>query len=293
MTDELRFDGATVIITGAGRGLGAAHARLLAERGANVVLNDIGTSSDGTSTAELLAAELNELGGRAVAVTGSIADRDTAAELVDAAIRSYGGIDVVVNNAGIGRPAPIPEFDDEALQEELGVHLLGPLQLVRASWPHLRESSRAVIISTISGVGLFGSRRHLGYGTAKMGVVGATRSLAVEGRLAGIRVNALAPIAQTELSGTANGDLADVLDPALVSSVVAWLAHPSCALTGQVISAGGGRVALVRIAVGRGRLARTPEEVAAVDLADDQFIELDESLEEHQVLRAFLAEIEH
>lgn len=257
--DELRFDGATAIVTGAGRGLGAAHARLLAARGARVVVADVGGADE-------VAAQIVAAGGEAVAAPGSVADPADVERLVAAAHDAYGPIDVVVNNAGISRPESLNKLTLENLRAELDVHLVGTLLVTQAAWMDLRASSRGAVVNTTSGVGLFGLPGAVSYASAKMAVVGATRSLALEGARHGVRVNAVAPVARTAMAGDVFTDLTAVLDPELVSSVVAWLAHPGCLLSGQVISAGGGRVARVAIEVGVGELVEglTPEDVAAL-----------------------------
>jgi NAD(P)-dependent dehydrogenase (short-subunit alcohol dehydrogenase family) len=153
----------------------------------------------------------------------------------------------------------------EAINEELAVHTLGTILMTQAAWMDLRQSGRGAVVNTTSGVGLFGLAGAIGYAAAKMAVVGATKVMALEGKHYGIRVNAIAPMARTAMAGEVFGDLTPVLHPELVSSVVAWLAHPSCSLTGEVLSAGGGRVARVAIQVGDGTFADglTPEDVSS------------------------------
>jgi NAD(P)-dependent dehydrogenase (short-subunit alcohol dehydrogenase family) len=262
--EELQFDGACAVVTGAGRGLGRAHAMLLAERGARIVAVDVGRDEAGAPLAESVAAEIEGAGGTAVACVASVAEASDAERVVATARAAFGAIDVVVNNAGIARPAPLHRVSLEALHDELAVHTIGTILMTQAAWADLRDSRQAAVVNTTSGVGLFGLAGATGYAAAKMAIIGATKVAALEGARHGIRVNAIAPIAATVMAGDVFGDLTPMLDPRHVSAVVAWLAHPSCPLTGEVLSAGGGRVARVAIQVGAGSFtdAQTPEEVA-------------------------------
>ena len=288
--DELRFDGASAIVTGAGRGLGRAHAVLLAERGARVVVVDVGRDAADVPLAETVAHEIVAAGGEAVACVGTVAAPADVERIVVTARSAYGGVDIVVNNAGIARPAPLRSLSLDALREELAVHTDGTILVTQAAWPDLRRSEHGAVVNTTSGVGLFGLAGATGYAAAKMAIVGATKVAALEGARHGIRVNAIAPMARTEMAGDVFGDLTPLLDPELVSSVVAWLVHPSCLLNGQVISAGGGRVARVAIEVGAGAFAAglTPEEVARMAPAflAEPTAELTDAMAETDLIRA-------
>jgi NAD(P)-dependent dehydrogenase (short-subunit alcohol dehydrogenase family) len=289
MASPLRFEGATAIVTGAGRGLGRAHAMLLAERGARVVIADVGRDESAGALAELVAEEIAALGGEAVACVGSVADADDVERIVETARSAYGAVDVLVNNAGIARPAPVRSVTVDALEEEFAVHTIGTIAMTKAAWTDLRESATGSVVNTTSGVGLFGMAGALGYAAAKMAVIGATKVMALEGARHGIRVNAIAPMARTDMAGDVFTDLTPILDPELVSSVVVWLAHPSCALSGEVISAGGGRVARVAIQVGEGILidGLTPEDVdrCAPDFLDQPTMDITDALAEADVIR--------
>lgn len=278
----LSFDGMTAIVTGAGRGIGEAHARLLAKRGAAVVVNDL--------DANPVADEVVEAGGRAVAVVGSVTDPDVREQMVDAAVGTFGGLDVVVNNAGMGRPHPAGELRAEHLRLEFEVHVVGALMLTSVAWPHLAAGGRGSVVFTSSGVGLFGKEFAVGYGAAKAALVGAVKVLALEGVESGIRVNAVAPMAETRMAGGVFGALTDRLARDYVAAAVAWLAHPACALTGTVISAAGGRIAEVRVTVGRGGLAATPEDVAELwpALVDDEQLTPLDALDEVELVRELI-----
>lgn len=272
MTD-LRFDGRVAVVTGAGRGLGRAYARLLAERGASVVVNDLGGSIEGDGAdagpAEAVAAEITAAGGTAAADAHDVSTPDGAAAVVATALEAFGRIDVVVNNAGIIRWAGPPEADQANLDAHLAVHVAGTYGTVRAAWPHFVEQGYGRIVNTTS-AGVFGHRHNLGYATAKGGVLGLTRSLAVAGARHGIRANLVAPAAMTRMAGPDAGDPPpdDPMAPELAAPMVAFLAHEGCPVTGEVYAAGGGRFSRIFLASTPGHLHRgdappTPEDVAA------------------------------
>jgi NAD(P)-dependent dehydrogenase (short-subunit alcohol dehydrogenase family) len=289
MAQELRFDGATAIVTGAGRGLGRAHAMVLARRGARVVIADSGRDSAGAALAELTAAEVRSVGADAIACVASVADADDVERIVATAQSAYGSIDILVNNAGIARPAPLRGVSLDDLYEEFAVHTIGTIAMTKASWADLRSSSWGAVVNTTSGVGLFGLAGATGYAAAKMAVIGATKVMALEGARHGVRVNAIAPMARTAMAGEVFADLTPSLDPELVSAVVAWLAHPSCPLSGEVISAGGGRVARVAIQVGQGVFVDglTPEDVdgCAPEFLSEETVDMTDALAEADLIR--------
>jgi len=206
-----------VIVTGAGRGIGRAYARLLTERGASVVVNDI-DAIDGVT---------------------DVGDASTAAgadALVAAALDRHGRVDAVIANAGIVEWAGPGEADEANLAAHLAVHVAGAFSLVRAAWPTMVAQGGGRIVLTTS-TGMLGLPTNLSYATAKGGVLGMTRSLAVAGRKLGIKANAIAPAAATRMGG---GDEV-ALAPDLVAPLVAYLAHEECPVTGECYSAGGGR----------------------------------------------------
>lgn len=282
-TDQLRFDGEVAIVTGATRGIGAAHARMLAARGARVVLNDLAPrAGDDGASVEAVAAEIAETSAGAVAVTGSITDDATRTALVESALDNFGRVDIIVNNAGIGVRHPVGELVAKHLQLEYDVHVVGAMMLVNEAWPHLSVRGGSVV-STTSGVGLFGmAGGSVGYAAAKMALLGANRVLAIEGRPFGIRSNLVAPSADTRMAGDVFGDLTQLLRPEYISTVVTWLSHPSCSLTGEVLSAAGGRVARVATTVGEGKRMESPEQIAAnwESLLGDEQVELSDALDE-------------
>jgi NAD(P)-dependent dehydrogenase (short-subunit alcohol dehydrogenase family) len=283
MTDApLSFDGRVAIITGAGGGLGRSHALELARRGASIVVNDLGGAVDGTggstTAAEAVAAEIEALGGTAIPNADSVASPEGGEAIVQAAIDAFGRIDIVINNAGILRDASFKNTGPEQLDPVLDVHLRGAFNVTRPAWGHMREQGYGRIVSTASGAGLFGNFGQSNYGAAKMGLVGLTRVLAVEGAKSGIRANVIAPIAKSRMTEEILGDKADQLAPELVTPVVAYLAHESCDRSGNIYSVGGGRVARVFLGVTPGIVdpELTADSVAAaidqIDAEDGYFV---------------------
>jgi len=253
---ELGFDGKVAIITGAGGGLGRQHALLLASRGALVVVNDLGGAVDGSGSdkgaAERVVDEIKALGGDAVADANSVSTPEGGKAIVQTAVDAYGTVDIVINNAGILRDKAFHNMEPDLLNPVLDVHLKGAFYVTQPAWQIMREKGYGRIISTSSAAGVFGNFGQTNYGAAKMGLVGFTRVLAVEGARFNIKANAIAPLALTRMTETMMGALGDKLDPGLVSPIVTYLAHDECPVSGQVFSVGGGRVAHVFIGETKG-----------------------------------------
>ena len=256
----LDFTDRVVIVTGAGRGIGRAHARLLASRGASVVVGDLGSSIDGAGVvgddpAGAVVAEITAAGGKAVACNANVATEEGAHALVDAALSAFGGLSAVINNAGIVRTAPFAEVPDEEYQRHLDVHYFGALRVCRAAWPHLLNADAPRIVNTISAA-MLGNPGMAHYGGPKGALFGLTRNLALEGLEAGIKVNAIAPGAGTRMAEAAAETLSpEIMEymrtsllPEHVAPVAAYLVHPECTVTGEVFNVAGGivnRLALV------------------------------------------------
>jgi NAD(P)-dependent dehydrogenase (short-subunit alcohol dehydrogenase family) len=248
---DLGFDGKVAVVTGAGGGLGRQHALLLASRGALVVVNDLGGAVDGTGgsagPAQLVVDEIVAAGGEAVASTDSVATPEGGAAIVQSAIDAFGRVDIVVNNAGILRDKAFHNAEPDLWNPVFGVHLVGAFNVTQPAFAKMREQGYGRIISTSSAAGLFGNFGQTNYGAAKMGLVGLTRVLAVEGAKYGIKANVIAPLALTRMTEAIMGSLGERLDPGLVSPVVAFLAHEDCDVSGEIFSVGGGRVARIFI----------------------------------------------
>jgi NAD(P)-dependent dehydrogenase (short-subunit alcohol dehydrogenase family) len=253
---QVGFEGKVAIITGAGGGLGREHALLLASRGAQIVVNDLGGAVDGTGAsagpAQKVVEEIEALGGAAVADTNSVASPEGADAMVKTALDAFGRVDIVINNAGILRDKSFQNMTQDLWDAVIAVHLTGAFNVTRAAWPHLREQAYGRIVSTSSAAGIFGNFGQTNYGAAKMGIVGLTRVWAQEGGKYNIRSNAIAPVARTRMTEDLLGPLVEKLDPGLVSPVVAYLASEECQVSGEVYSVGGGRVSRVFIAEGPG-----------------------------------------
>jgi len=249
----MRFDGRVAIVTGAGAaaGLGRAHARLLARRGAKVVVNDLGTGPDGKGIerahAEWVVDEIRADGGEAVADTNSVADEKSAEAIVQGALDTYGRVDILVNNAGIVRLGEFDAISSDDITQSIDVHLMGNIWMCRAVWPHMSEQGYGRIVNVTS-IAMWGARLTVIYGTVKAGILGLTRGLAVEGAEHNILVNTLAPRANTTAFYYFNDNSAPALKtdrpPEAVAPAVAYMCHEECALNGAYVAAGGGHVAV-------------------------------------------------
>ena len=246
---DMRFDGRVCVITGAGGGLGRAHALELARRGGKIVVNDLGGTVDGSgassTAAQRVVDEIKALGGEAVANGDSVATLEGGESIVEAALATFGRIDVLVNNAGILRDKAFHKMDGAMVDAVVDVHLKGALYVSMPAFRLMRAQRYGRIINTSSASGLFGNFGQANYGAAKAGLAGLTRVLALEGAGHGIRVNAIAPIASTRMTEDILGELASKVSPETVSPIVAYLAHEDCSVSGQVYSVAGGRVARV------------------------------------------------
>jgi NAD(P)-dependent dehydrogenase (short-subunit alcohol dehydrogenase family) len=295
-TNDMRFDEQVAVITGAGGGLGKQHALLLASRGARVVVNDTGGSVTGTGsnidTANAVAEEICGQGGLAVADTNSVTSPEGGQAIIDTALRTWGRVDIVINNAGIVSDAPFEDMTADRLEPLLDVHLKGAFYVTRPAWKAMREQRYGRILNTCSAAGILGAERMSNYGAAKTGLIGFTRVLAAEGAGRNIKVNAIAPIAYTRMlahsidgagqqalenDASAQAILADLtaqylkkLDPALVAPVAAFLTHRDCPVSGEIYTVGAGHVA--RFFVGRTKGFYSPE--LSVEAVRDHFHEI-------------------
>ncbi len=270
----IEFQDRVAVITGAGGGLGRAHALLLAARGAAVVVNDPGVAVDGTGrssgAADAVVEEIQAAGGRAVAEHSSVATPEGGEAVVRKALDEFGGVDIVVNNAGILRDKSFGNLDWSDLHAVLDVHLRGAFYVTRPAFLRMKDQGYGRIVMTSSASGLFGNFGQTNYGAAKAGVVGLMNVLELEGAKYDIKVNAVAPMARTRMTEQLLGQFAEGLDPELVSPVVAYLCSEGCQVSGEVWSVGGGSVSRVFIGLCPGYFKHpekegllTPEEVAA------------------------------
>ena len=269
MSEAIRFQDQVVIVTGAGGGLGRAHALLFAKHGAKVVVNDLGGSTHGeganASAAARVVEEIRAAGGTAVANHDSVTDGE---KIVQHALDVFGRIDVVVNNAGILRDKTFHKMEDADWDLVYKVHVEGAYKVTRAAWPHMREQGYGRVIFTASTSGIYGNFGQSNYGMAKLGLYGLTRTLAIEGRKNNILVNAIAPTGGTRMTeGLIPPQVFEQLKPELVSPLVVYLASQACAETSGLFEVGGGWIGKTRWerSLGAGfdpRAGFRPEDVA-------------------------------
>ncbi|KAH6668286.1 hypothetical protein B0J14DRAFT_488778 [Halenospora varia] len=247
---ELRFDNQVVVVTGAGGGLGKAYALFYGSRGASVVVNDLGGSlkGDGNSSkalaADIVVNEIKAAGGRAVADYNSVVDGEKA---IATAIKCFGRIDILINNAGILRDVSFKNMKDSDWDLVLDVHVKGAYKCTRAAWPYFRKQKYGRVINTTSAAGLFGSFGQCNYSAAKLALVGLTETLAKEGAKSNINVNAVAPIAASRMTETVmTTDVLEKLKPDFIVPLVAVLTHKDRTESGVVFEAGAGHIAKVR-----------------------------------------------
>ncbi|MCB2076381.1 MAG: SDR family NAD(P)-dependent oxidoreductase [Novosphingobium sp.] len=252
---EYRFDGQTAIVTGGGGNpsLGRAHALLLASRGANVVVNDIGSDPEmrhypGSASAEAVAAEIRAAGGNAVANTDTVATVEGAQAIVQTALDAFGSVDILVNNAAISIGAPFNVMTPRDFERHINVNLMGTVWTCRAAWPHMKARGYGRIVNTTS-ASMTGFAEQTAYCTSKGAVWSLTRSLASEGAAHGIKVNAVSPGAFTRLVSSMLEQDSPLLQhsrenlpPELSSPGVAWLCHADCPVTGECIDSVGGEL---------------------------------------------------
>lgn len=240
---EIRFDDQTVLITGAGGGIGRGYATLLASRGANVVVNDIPASGDRPSPAAAVVDEIIAAGGHAVLDTHDVATPEGGAAMIDHAVDHFGSLEAVIHNAGTLRDRTISKMTLEDIEEVMAVHLLGGFHVVLPAFAAMRENRYGRILLTTSGSGLAGTFGQANYGAAKAGLVGLMHVAAIEGERHGILVNAIAPGARTQMTKNLLGDLEERLDPELVAPMAAYLVSRENTTTHEIFSAAGGRFA--------------------------------------------------
>jgi 3-hydroxyacyl-CoA dehydrogenase/3a,7a,12a-trihydroxy-5b-cholest-24-enoyl-CoA hydratase len=270
MSKELRFDGRVAIVTGAGGGLGRAHALLLAGRGAKVIVNDLGGSHTGegksSSAADKVVAEIKDKGGEAIANYDSVEDGD---KIVKTAIDAFGKIDIIINNAGILRDVTFQKMTQADWDLVYRVHVLGAFRVTHAAWNHMRDAGYGRIVNTASASGIYGNFGQSNYAMAKLGLHGFTQTLALEGKRKNIIVNTIAPTAGSRMTETVMpAALVDALRPELVSPLVAKLVHESNEDTGGLYEVGGGFFAKLRWERSAGKTFRLGRQVALEDVAD-------------------------
>ena len=253
---DRNFAGRVAVITGAGRGLGREYARLLASKGAKVVVNDPGVSIKGeggdAGPAQEVVREITALGGDAVACTESVATPEGGKAIIAAALDRYGRIDILIHNAGNVRYGSLEELTQEDFEAVVRVHLLGAFHVVRPAFPVMCGAGYGRIVLTSSIGGLYGTHNVVNYGVSKAGMIGLNNIVAIEGAGKGVKCNIIAPGAVTRLAEGLDISQYPPMGPELVAPVVGWLAHESCSITGEMLISVGGRVARALIAETQG-----------------------------------------
>ncbi|NIA24197.1 MAG: SDR family NAD(P)-dependent oxidoreductase [Gammaproteobacteria bacterium] len=253
------FDRRVAIVTGAGGGLGRAYALELARRGARVVVNDLGGAVDGVgggaAPADGVVKEIEAAGGEAVANYDSVATPEGGAAIVQTALDEYGTVDILINNAGILRDRSFAKLETSDLKAVLAVHLEGAFYVTQRAFRAMKEQGYGRLVFASSNAGILGNFGQSNYGAAKMGLVGLSNVLAIEGAKYNIKSNVIAPLARTRMTEDLLGPLAELMDPEQVAAMVVYLASEECAFTHEIFSAGGGRYARFFVGATKGWFA--------------------------------------
>lgn len=246
-----RFDDRVAVITGSGRGLGFAYAQLLAGLGAKVVINDNGSSLDGsgndTSVAQQAVDAIKAAGGEAVACTESVATPEGGKAIIDAALDTWGRIDVLIHNAGNTRFDPLAEITNEAFRALVDVHMLGAFNVVRPAFPHMTKAGYGRVVLTGSIGGIYTMPQTVHYAMSKASMIGLNNAISVEGNEFGVKSNMILPGAVTRMSEGIDVSQFPPMDPALVAPMVGYLSHEDCAVSAEIYAAVAGRMARVYV----------------------------------------------
>jgi NAD(P)-dependent dehydrogenase (short-subunit alcohol dehydrogenase family) len=273
MTERISLEGKVAVVTGAGRGLGRAYVELLAERGARVVVNDLGTDVSGfgkdATIAEQVADLIRSRGGEAIANDSDVSTPEGGRDLIATTIEHFGRTDLLVNNAGICGSQLFEHATLDDFDRYWRVHLGGPVNTVKAAWPYMVAQRYGKIILTTSVSGLFGLRGQATYAAAKCAVVGLMRILAIEGAEHGILVNTISPAAYTRMhpavgSRVSEADGKATMPVEAVAPAIVWLASDRCSETNSIYNVVAGAIQRVAIVTGPGFYDPhlTPESIA-------------------------------
>ena len=270
--NPISFDDQVAVITGAGGGLGKTYALELARRGAKVVVNDLGGNLDGTgsgaSPAETTVAEIKAAGGEAVASFDSVATPEGGQAIIDTALSNFGRVDVLVNNAGILRDKSFMKITPEEIDAVLTVHLRGAFFVSQPAFRQMKAQGHGRMLFTTSAAGLFGNFGQTNYSAAKMGLVGLSNTIALEGASAGICSNVIAPLARTRLTDELLGPMGEKLAPEHVTAMAVYLVSKDCTLTHETFAAGAGWFGRVFVGMAPGAFPATGDTATAEDIRD-------------------------
>jgi NAD(P)-dependent dehydrogenase (short-subunit alcohol dehydrogenase family) len=265
----IRFDDQVAIVTGAGRGMGRAHALDLARRGASVVVSDVGTQTVAgagrdASVAQSVVDEILASGGKAMADATDVSSPEEAEALIERTMAAYGRIDILVNNAGNQRFLHFAETAREDYDSLVDIHLGGAFNVTRACWPHMAAANYGRIIFTTSQVGFYGQVDAVAYGAAKAGIMGLMHGIKLDALASGIRVNCISPFAFTRMVvDLFPRELAEELSPAHVTAGVTYLASRECTLNGEILIAGGGHFSIAKTIETLGIDIEDPAQISA------------------------------
>ena len=268
----ISFDGRVAVVTGGGGGLGRSYSLELARRGARVVVNDLGGSVDGSGAgsraADAVVEEIKNAGGEAIPSYDSVATPEGGEAIIGGAVDGFGGIDIVINNAGILRDRSFANLTLEDLDGVLDTHLKGAFHVSLPAFKVMKDRGYGRFVHTSSNSGIFGNFGQSNYGAAKMGLVGLSNVLAIEGARYGIQSNVIGPVARTRMTEQLLGPLADLVSPEQVMPMVIYLASEANPFTHEIFTAGGGRYGRIFIGTNPGwfagpKVVPTVEEVAA------------------------------
>jgi NAD(P)-dependent dehydrogenase (short-subunit alcohol dehydrogenase family) len=271
---EVRFDDRVAIVTGAGGGLGRAHALLLASRGAKVVVNDLGGARDGTGAGHAMAdkvvQEIKDAGGEGTPNYDGVDTLEGGESIVKTAMDAYGKVDIVINNAGILRDRAFHNQTEEDWEKVLAVHLKGAFCVTQPAFRVMRQNGYGRIVFTTSAAGLYGNFGQSNYGAAKMALVGLMNTLKIEGQKYNIRANTIAPLAASRLTEDIfPAAMHEKLAPQYVSPMVAYLCSEECEETGGVFTAAGGYYGRAAMVEGKGVFFDDASKVSIEDVRDN------------------------
>lgn len=248
---DIRYDGRVAVITGAGGGLGRSYALYLAARGAKIVVNDLGGTTDGqgndAKAADSVVAEIQALGGEAVANHDSVASAKGGERIIQTAMDTFGCVDIVINNAGILRDASLVKMTAENFDVLIDVHLKGAFYVSQPAFRVMKERGYGRVVYTASAAGVFGNFGQANYAAAKMGLVGLSSVTAIEGAKYNIKSNVITPIARTRLTEGLMGAMGDMFAPEFIAPLVAYLVSEDCAYSHEIFNVGAGRYARIFI----------------------------------------------